>query len=60
MSKAKLFNNGGSQAVRLPADFRFDGEEVDIRRDALTGRDSRRTDFPRRYDADTDEPAATY
>lgn len=37
MSKAKLFNNGDSQAVRLPADFRFDGEEVDIRRDVLTG-----------------------
>jgi antitoxin VapB len=37
MPKAKLFNNGGSQAVRLPAEFRFDSEEVDIRRDIVTG-----------------------
>lgn len=27
---AKLFQNGGSQAVRLPAEYRFDGEEVQI------------------------------
>ncbi len=25
---AKLFKNGRSQAVRLPAEFRFDGKEV--------------------------------
>jgi antitoxin VapB len=37
MSKAKIFSNGGSQAVRLPAEFRFDGDEVDVRRDAVTG-----------------------
>jgi antitoxin VapB len=30
---AKLFMNGKSQAVRLPLDFRFEGEEVFIRRD---------------------------
>ena len=35
---AKLFVNGGSQAVRLPAEFRFVGaDEVFIRRDAVTG-----------------------
>lgn len=35
---AKLFLNGGSQAVRLPAEFRFDGsDEVFIRRDAVSG-----------------------
>lgn len=34
---AKLFLNGRSQAVRLPAAFRFDTEEVYIRRDAVTG-----------------------
>jgi antitoxin VapB len=35
---AKLFVNGGSQAVRLPAEFRFSGsDEVFIRRDAVTG-----------------------
>ena len=37
MPKAKLFSNGGSQAVRLPAEFRFDGDDVDVRRDPLTG-----------------------
>ena len=37
MTKAKLFMTGGSQAVRLPAEFRFEGSEVDIRRDAVTG-----------------------
>jgi antitoxin VapB len=30
--RAKLFSNGGSQAVRLPKDFRFEGEEVSVRR----------------------------
>lgn len=35
---AKLFVNGGSQAVRLPADFRFEGlKEVYIRRDSASG-----------------------
>ena len=34
MTKAKLFMTGGSQAVRLPAEFRFEGDEVDIRRDS--------------------------
>ena len=35
---AKLFINGGSQAVRLPADFRFEGlKAVYIRRDSITG-----------------------
>lgn len=34
---AKLFMNGRSQAVRLPAEFRFEGSEVDIRRDQETG-----------------------
>jgi antitoxin VapB len=30
---AKLFTSGGSQAVRLPAEFRFEGKEVFISRD---------------------------
>lgn len=34
---AKLFSNGGSQAVRLPAEFRFEAEQVYVRRDRLTG-----------------------
>jgi antitoxin VapB len=29
---AKLFMNGGSQAVRLPQDYRFEGDRVRIRR----------------------------
>lgn len=33
MSTAKLFRNGRSQAVRLPKEFRFAGEEVAIRRE---------------------------
>lgn len=34
---AKLFRNGASQAVRLPAEFRFSGTEVYVRRDERTG-----------------------
>lgn len=34
---AKLFTNGRSQAVRLPAAYRFDTKEVFIRKDAETG-----------------------
>lgn len=34
---AKIFMNGRSQAVRLPAAYRFDAKEVSIRRDPKTG-----------------------
>ena len=34
---AKLFRNGRSQAVRLPAEYRFEGSEVYVRRDPSTG-----------------------
>jgi antitoxin VapB len=34
---AKLFQNGRSQAVRLPAEYRFEGTEVFVRRDPRTG-----------------------
>jgi antitoxin VapB len=34
---AKLFRNGASQAVRLPAEFRFEGNEVYATRDEDTG-----------------------
>jgi antitoxin VapB len=50
---AKLFKNGRSQAVRLPAEFRFEGNEVLIRRDEKTGdvilseKDSRRKSWER-------------
>jgi len=70
MAKAKLFMNGGSQAVRLPAEFRFEGDEVDVRRDPVTGdvviskpQQSwdeyfdwvRRLDLPRDFMADRDQ-----
>lgn len=29
---AKVFTNGGSQAVRLPKDFRFEADEVNVNR----------------------------
>lgn len=32
MDTAKLFINGRSQAVRLPKEFRFEGDEVMIKR----------------------------
>ena len=32
MDRARIFWSGRSQAVRLPKDFRFQGEEVRIRR----------------------------
>jgi antitoxin VapB len=34
---AKLFINGRSQAVRLPAAFRFDAKEVYVRQDPANG-----------------------
>jgi len=37
LKTARIFNIGGSQAVRLPAEFRFEGDEVFVRRDPRTG-----------------------
>ncbi len=37
MRTAKIFTTGRSQAVRLPVEFRFDTDEVYIRRDPDTG-----------------------
>ena len=34
---AKIFINGRSQAVRLPAAYRFNAKEVFVRRDEKTG-----------------------
>lgn len=34
---AKLFTNGRSQAVRLPASYRFTEKEVFVRQDPVTG-----------------------
>ncbi len=37
LEKAKVFMSGGSQAVRIPAQFRFTNDEVYIRRDPKNG-----------------------
>ena len=37
LEKAKVFMSGRSQAVRIPAEFRFASNEVYIRRDAKNG-----------------------
>ena len=37
MRTARIFNNGNSQAVRLPKQFRITAAEVFIRKDASTG-----------------------
>jgi antitoxin VapB len=37
MRTARVFNNGNSQAVRLPKQFRLDTDQVFIRKDAATG-----------------------
>lgn len=34
--RAKLFQNGGGQAVPLQADYRFEGDEVYVSRDEVT------------------------
>jgi antitoxin VapB len=37
LEKAKVFMSGRSQAVRIPAEFRFSSKEVYIRRDPKNG-----------------------
>jgi len=37
LEKAKVFMSGRSQAVRIPAQYRFSSNEVYIRRDAKNG-----------------------
>jgi antitoxin VapB len=37
VTKAKVFMNGRSQAVRIPAEYRFASDEVYIRRDPQSG-----------------------
>lgn len=37
MRVTRVFNNGNSQAVRLPKEFRMDTHEVFIRRDSASG-----------------------
>ncbi len=37
VSKARVFYSGRSQAVRIPAEFRFTTDEVYVRRDPQSG-----------------------
>ena len=37
LAKARVFMSGRSQAVRIPAQFRFSTEEVYVRRDPQSG-----------------------
>ena len=67
MKTAKLFQNGQSQAVRLPKEFRFEGDEVFIKKsgsavvliplvnswDSLVGSLDK---FTKDYMADRDQP----
>jgi antitoxin VapB len=50
-TRAKLFWNGRSQAVRLPKQFRFEGDEVEIRKegDAVILEPVKRSTFPEGY-----------
>lgn len=49
--RAKIFKNGRSQAVRLPREFRFSGDEVSIRREgnAVILEPIKRDAWPRGY-----------
>ncbi len=50
-ARAKLFENGRSQAVRLPKEFRFEGDQVMIRKegDAVILEPIKRETWPRGY-----------
>jgi antitoxin VapB len=37
VEKARVFKNGRSQAVRIPTQYRFESDEVFIRRNPITG-----------------------
>ncbi len=69
MATAKVFKHGNSQAVRLPKEFRVEGDEVEVSRvgravvlrpkrisyeDALAAVRRFRGKLERRQDADTD------
>jgi len=55
MARAKIFKHGGSQAVRLPKEFRFEVSEVEARKFGdgvlLEPRRSGRSDLWARIDA---------
>lgn len=51
MAVAKVFKNGGSQAIRIPKEFRFQSEEVEIIRagDGLLIRPCSKRPWPQGY-----------
>ncbi len=51
MPTAKIFRNGRSQAVRLPKEFRFEVEEVEIHRSGkkVILEPGKRREWPRGY-----------
>ncbi len=57
MSTARVFRSGNSQAVRLPKEFRFDSDEVEIfrRGDEIVLREKAR-DMQRAYQLLTELP----
>jgi virulence-associated protein VagC len=57
-ARAKLFWTGRSQAVRLPKDFRFSGEEVLIRREGKAVVLEPSDDWPEGYFESWGTPAA--
>jgi antitoxin VapB len=62
IATAKLFRNGRSQAVRLPKEFRFPGDEVTLRRegDAVILEPVRPKSWPRGYWARLKEMKADF
>ena len=56
-NRAKLFWNGRSQAVRLPKEFRFQGDEVEIRKegDAVILEPVKRASLPEGFWSHIDE-----
>ena len=57
MATARVFKSGNSQAVRLPKEFRFQGQEVEIfrRGDEVVLREKRR-DMTRAFEILTELP----
>lgn len=51
VQKARVFRNGRSQAIRIPAEYRFTTNEVYIERDSRTG-DITLSEKPRRPSLD--------
>jgi len=60
MEKAKIFQNGRSQAVRLPKEFRFKSKEVYIRREGQNIILSEKPDSWRDFFFSTSKPTSDF